>query len=87
MFTESGRLALGFLAGYRGLTPEACTLDLSQFTGWCRARSLPLFSVRRADGEPFARERAARGRARATVTRRLCTIAGFHTVRRRGRAT
>ncbi|MGH3296231.1 MAG: hypothetical protein ACRDP7_30980 [Trebonia sp.] len=49
-FTGAERLALaGFLAGYRGVTREACTLDLRQFTGWCRARSLPLFSVRRAD--------------------------------------
>jgi site-specific recombinase XerD len=37
-----------------------------------------LFSVRRADIELFAREMEARGRARATVTRRLCTIAGFY---------
>jgi site-specific recombinase XerD len=78
-FTESERLALaGFLAGYRGLTRDAYTLDLRQFTSWCRARSLPLFSVRRADIETFARELEARGRARATVTRRLCTIAGFY---------
>ena len=56
----------------------AYTLDLRQFTGWCRARPLPLFSVRRADIETFARELEARGRARATVTRRLCTIAGFY---------
>jgi site-specific recombinase XerD len=53
-------------------------LDLRQFTGWCRDRSLPLFSVRRADIETFARELEARGRASATVTRRLCTIAGFY---------
>jgi site-specific recombinase XerD len=79
MFTESERLALaGFLAGYRGLTREAYTLDLRQFTSWCRIRSLPLFSVRRADIETFARELEALGRARATVTRRLCTIAGFY---------
>ena len=78
-FTDSERLALaGFLAGHRGLTREAYTLDLRQFTGWCRARSLPLFSVRRADIETFARELEANGRARATVTRRLCTIAGFY---------
>jgi integrase/recombinase XerD len=79
VFAESERLALaGFLAGYRGLTREAYTLDLRQFSGWCRIRSLPLFSVRRADIETFAREMEARGRARATVTRRLCTIAGFY---------
>jgi hypothetical protein len=78
-FTDAERLALaGFLAGYRGLTREAYTLDLRQFTGWCRTRSLPLFTVRRADIETFARELEARGRARATVTRRLCTIAGFY---------
>ena len=78
-FTDPERLALaGFLAGYRGLTREAYTLDLGQFTTWCRTRSLPLFAVRRADIEGFARELEARGRARATVTRRLCTIAGFY---------
>jgi integrase/recombinase XerD len=77
VFSDAERLALaGFLAGYRGLTREAYTLDLRQFTGWCQARSLPLFSARRADIEAFAREMEAR--ARATVTRRLCTIAGLY---------
>jgi len=78
-FSEAERLALsGFLAGYRGLTREAYTLDLRQFTSWCRGRSIALFSVRRADIEGFARDLEATGRARATVTRRLCTIAGFY---------
>src|SRR6266702_4679868 len=78
-FTDAERLALaGFLAGYRGLTREAYALDLRQFTTWCRTRSLALFAVRRADIESFARELEARGRARATVTRRLSTIAGFY---------
>jgi hypothetical protein len=78
-FTDAERLALaGFLARYRSLTREAYTLDLRQFTSWCRIRSLSLFAVRRADIETFARELEARGRARATVTRRLCTIAGFY---------
>jgi site-specific recombinase XerD len=78
-FSDRERLALaGFLAGYNGLTREAYTLDLRQFTTWCRIRSLPLFSVRRADIESFARDLEAKGRARATVTRRLCTIAGFY---------
>jgi integrase/recombinase XerD len=77
-FTGAERLALaGFLAGYRGLTREAYALDLRQFTTWCRVRSLTLFAVRRADIESFARELEARGRARATVIRRLSTIAGF----------
>jgi integrase/recombinase XerD len=76
-FTDAERLALaGFLAGYRGLTREAYALDLRQFTACCRNHSLPLFAVRRADIEGFARDLEAKGRARATVTRRLCTIAG-----------
>src|ERR1035437_578667 len=78
-FTDPERLALaGFLAGYRGLTREAYALDLRQFTTWCRTRSLPVFAIRRADIEGFARDLEARGRARATVTRRLSTIAGFY---------
>ena len=78
-FSDPERLALaGYLAGYRGLTREAYALDLRQFTIWCRARSLALFAVRRADIEGFARDLEARGRARATVTRRLSTIAGFY---------
>ena len=79
VFTDAERIALaGFLARYRGLTREAYALDLRQFTTWCRARSLALFAVRRADIEGFARDLEERGRARATVTRRLSTIAGFY---------
>ena len=53
-FTDAERIALsGFLAGYRGLTRDAYALDLRQFTSWCRARSLALFAVRRADIEGF----------------------------------
>src|SRR5439155_12418259 len=78
-FTDAERFALaGFLAGYRGLTREAYALDLRQFASWCRARSVALFAVRRAGIEGFARDLEARGRARATVTRRLSTIAGFY---------
>jgi integrase/recombinase XerD len=77
-FTDSERLALaGFLAGYRGLTRDAYALDLRQFATWCRTRSVALFAVRRAHIEGFARDLEARGRARATVTRRLSTIAGL----------
>jgi site-specific recombinase XerD len=78
-FSEPERLALaGFLAGYSGLTREAYALDLRQFTAWCRQRQLRLFAVRRADIELFARELEAAGRARATITRRLSTIAGLY---------
>ena len=79
VFTEPERLALaGFLAGYTGLTREAYALDLRQYTSWCQQQHLRLFQARRADIECFARDLEARGRARATITRRLCTIAGFY---------
>jgi integrase/recombinase XerD len=79
VFSTQERLALaGFLAGYTGLTRAASTLDPRQFTAWCQLQHLRLFQVRRADMECFARDMEARGRARATITRRLCTIAGFY---------
>ncbi len=78
-FSEPEKLALaGFLAGYSGMTREAYALDLRQFTAWCRQRQLRLFAVRRADIELFARDLEAAGRARATITRRLSTIAGLY---------
>jgi Phage integrase, N-terminal SAM-like domain len=79
VFTNTERLALaGFLAAYSGLTRAAYELDLRQFASWCQQQHLRLFQVRRADIENFARDLEALGRARATVTRRLCTIAGFY---------
>jgi site-specific recombinase XerD len=79
VFTEPERLALArFLAGYTGLTREAYSLDLRQYAFWCQQHYLRLFQARRADIECFARDMEARGRARATITRRLCTIAGFY---------
>jgi integrase/recombinase XerD len=79
VFTTAERLALaGFLAGYSGLTRQAYELDLRQYASWCHTRHLALFSARRADIECFARDLEARGRARATITRRLCTVAGFY---------
>jgi site-specific recombinase XerD len=79
MFSSQERLALaGFLAGYTGLTREAYALDLRQYATWCHQRHIRLFEARRADIECFARDLEAKGRARATVTRRLCTIAGFY---------
>ena len=78
-FTNPERLALaGFLAGYTGLTREAYALDLRQYASWCQRHQLCLFQARRADIECVERDLEARGRARATVTRRLCTIAGFY---------
>jgi integrase/recombinase XerD len=54
------------------LAREAYELDLRQFVSWCHDHHLRLFQARRTDIECFARDLEARGRARATVTRRLC---------------
>jgi len=79
MFSDAERIALGgYLARYRGLTGEAYALDLRQFAAWCEERNLRLFEARRADIECFGRDLEERGRARATVARRLCTVAGFY---------
>jgi integrase/recombinase XerD len=78
-FADSEELALaGFLAGYRGSTREAYALDLRQFAVWCVNHERRLFEVHRVDIECFGRDLEARGRARATIARRLCTIAGFY---------
>jgi integrase/recombinase XerD len=69
---------LGFLAGYRGYTRDAYALDLRQFTAWCWQHHHQLFDVRRVDIECFARDLEDRGKARATVARRLCTIVAFY---------
>jgi len=79
VFTNPERLALtGLLAGYSGLTREAYELDLRQFASCCQQHHFRLFQARRADIECFARDLEARGRVRVTITRRLCTVAGFY---------
>ncbi len=79
VFSDVEQYALAaFLAGYRGLTRDAYALDLRQFIAWCQEHKVRLFAARRADIECFARDLEARGRARATVARRLCTVAGFY---------
>ena len=78
-FAASEEVALaGFLAGYRGSTREAYALDLRQFAVWCTSHEHRLFEVHRVDIECFGRDLEASGRARATIARRLCTIAGFY---------
>jgi site-specific recombinase XerD len=76
--TEEQQALVGFLAGYGGLTREAYQLDLRQWVQWCTERQVALFGARRADIEGFGRALEVRGRARATVARRLCTIACFY---------
>ncbi|WP_197704647.1 tyrosine-type recombinase/integrase [Jatrophihabitans sp. GAS493] len=79
LFTDAERLALaGFLAGYSGLARDAYALDLRQYVSWCQQHGLHLFAARRSDIECFGRDMESRGRARATISRRLCTVSGFY---------
>jgi integrase/recombinase XerD len=76
LFSADEQLALaGFLAGYSGLTRDAYTLDLRQYLAWCTEHRVAVFGARRADIECFARHLESLGRARATIARRLCTVA------------
>ncbi len=68
----------GFLAGYTANTLMAYQQDLRIFVSWCRKRELPLLEVRRAQIELFARFQEAAGMARATIARRLSTVASFY---------
>ena len=68
------RTLAGFLGGYSGLTRDAYALDIRQFAQWCHDRRVALFDVARHDIEAFARQLETLGRARATISRRLCTI-------------
>jgi hypothetical protein len=65
----------GFLAGYGDTTRDAYSLDLRQWLGWCSTHDPGVFAVRRAHIELFARSLEQDGKARATVARRLSTIA------------
>jgi integrase/recombinase XerD len=56
-FSNAKRIALGgFLAGYSGLTREACALDLRQFAAWCPAAPLLPFQARRSEIQCVAPE-------------------------------
>jgi hypothetical protein len=68
----------GFLAGYTGNTRLAYQHDLRVFVSWCRNQHLHLMDVVRAHIELFARSQETVGLARATIARRLSTVASFY---------
>ena len=86
MFSNTERLALAeFLAGYSGLTRQAYELDLRQYAAWCQQHQLRLFAARASTSSASPVTWEARGRARATITRRLCTVVGCTGTRFEGR--
>jgi integrase/recombinase XerD len=53
-------------------------LDLRDFHAWCARISIGLLAVRRGHIEAYIRALEEAGRSRATVARRLATLAGFY---------
>ena len=51
---------------------------MRQYTAWCTRHGLHLFAAKRVDIETFRGDMETAGKARATIARRLCTIAGFY---------
>lgn len=59
---ESGH-AFATVGDTTGLTRDAYTLDLRQYTSWCTSHELHLFAARRVDIETFRGEMETAGRA------------------------
>ena len=75
------RLAVaGFLARYSGPTRRSYPCDLRQYFAWLNTVGLQPFAVRRGHLELWARTMEDRGLARATIGRRLSTVAGFYRI-------
>jgi integrase/recombinase XerD len=77
---DEGRLAAGgFLARYSGTTRLAYASDLRIWFAWCARLGLAVFDVKRPHLELWAREmEEVQGLARATIGRRLSTVAGMY---------
>jgi integrase len=72
------RLIAGFLLGYRDRTRAAYLADLRDFGAWCDDVGIGLLSVHRTHVQAYVRHLEHAGRSRATVARRLATLAGFY---------
>jgi len=78
---DQARLAVaGFLARYSEPTRRSYTSDLRQFFAWCDSVGLAIFEAKRPHLELWARSMEERGLARATIGRRLSTVAGFYRI-------
>jgi integrase/recombinase XerD len=71
-------LVAAFLIGYRHRTRAAYLADLRDFRAWCATLGIGLLGVRRRHVEAYTRQLERVGRSRATVARRLATLAGFY---------
>jgi integrase/recombinase XerD len=77
--TESDqRLITGFVLGYGDRTRAAYLADLRDFHAWCAGIGIGLLAAHRGHIEAYIRALEQAGRSRATVARRLATLAGFY---------
>ena len=77
--TESDEsLIAGFLLGYGDRTRAAYLADLNCFHTWCARIGVGLVAAHRGHIEAYIRALEGAGRSRATVARRLATLAGFY---------
>jgi integrase/recombinase XerD len=72
------RLFTGFLLGYGDRTRAAYLADLRDFHAWCARIGIGLLAAHRGHIEAYIRALEQAGRSRATVARRLATLAGFY---------
>ena len=80
LFDEARLAVAGFLARYSGPTRMSYATDLRRFFSWCAQMDLQVFAVKRGHVELWARSMEDRGLARATMGRRLSTVAGFYRI-------
>jgi integrase/recombinase XerD len=80
LFDEARLAVAGFLARYSQPTRTSYMSDLRQFFAWCDSVGLGVFEVKRGHLELWARSMEERGLARATIGRRLSTVAGFYRI-------
>ena len=78
LFDEARLAIAGFLARYSGATRISYATDLRQFFAWCAQCDLEVFAAKRGHIELYARTMEERGLSRATIGRRLSTVAGFY---------
>ena len=80
LFDEARLAVAGFLARYSTPTRLSYMSDLRQFFAWCDSVGLGIFETKRGHLELWARSMEERGLARATIGRRLSTVAGFYRI-------
>jgi len=80
LFDEARLAVAGFLARYSGPTRKSYATDLRVFFSWCAQMEIHVFDLKRGHIELWARSMEERGLARATIGRRVSTVAGFYRI-------